>query len=834
MPEDTTRVNVRAAAATGTNYGATTINNDSLSRAVLADASDDLDSHVIRIQRDDARLGTHEPVPPAKHPPKRSCRQRLITVFAWLFDFVTVSISLIDVVSDVLVALQFMRDGHSVWAWLVFGCFANSNVIYSAIIVQCVFKDKNNEMGYYQHVWRPLTYWPRPMLFVLVFPFAQLSPTLNYVFQTFFIKKRNGDAYDEQYRPRVVGIKVAEEAHTVAKEEHEAIKESVETMGRLQDALRKQFYTHGMLFAETVVEAIPQSIIQLLAITFLGSPSNLQVFSMALSLLSVVSKGYFLSVSCDLRVFAIKFLVVSHDVFSLFYVFCSIVSKDGPHEATIFGGLDVSYLTYIWFVKVMVVAATGVLALTLLGLTVLAGHFLGLPNAQLSWSDVKFGLVFTLGCIFGFIPALLALEGMQLIWLLLILTAHEPPTSSIPTAAMLFSFLQGKAQKSSSGAASTSSLSSKAPPVRASEWQRRLAYLHGAAYNHFLVHGFTPVNIYRYGPRYKVPLDDTARLQLHLEGSMREALLDARRHRAPAGVPGRFVLPWWKAATSSGTSDNVAVDDSWVDQCKSEEDIERDPVVCKEIMDALASRFYYTASLVDSTVVSRTELLQRHEKLVAAVEGERTRLAQLDLVPREQAEALSDFIVSEVYAPGRMRGQHLKQKPLIRIHVGGDPALGAILRKLFVIFHVVNGIGTVVSFVYPLINYPLHFATQNLLQHICFGLLVASLVLVVPLAPTLVDYVNFVFQHEDVVAFVGREKYSYEREYNTACVAELGKLIAAYHLPSSTHVLRDAVPPELVPTDVLGVVARFLPENALDLSKLSIQQCRALKRSIPT
>jgi hypothetical protein len=134
----------------------------------------------------------------------------------------------------------------------------------------------------------------------------------------------------------------------------------------------------------------------------------------------------------------------------------------------------------------------------------------------------------------------------------------------------------------------------------------------------------------------------------------------------------------------------------------------------------------------------------------------------------------------------------------------------------------------------PLVNYPMHFHTQNLLQHICFVLLAGSLVLTLRFAPFCKRYLNFLPVCHSIQSFVGREKYSYEKDYNRHAIANLSKLIAKYHLPQSMHILRATIPNELLPQDVLGVVSSFLPAEGngaegIAVQDLSLAECRKLR-----
>ncbi|CUG86448.1 transmembrane protein, putative, partial [Bodo saltans] len=220
-----------------------------------------------------------EPLP--SPPSSSNWSHKLITVFGWSFDFFTVAVSITDVISDLLVAVQFLRDGHTLWAWLVFGAFINSSIVYYIVLTSTVFH-KHNEafmIGCDHIIKERYREWPWLLRFLMVLPFSQLAPAGTYMFHTFIMPhwrktaiRRSGLSDLRGKTHKLLGGQTA-----VHREEADAVQGTFTVVGRLQDAVKRQVVTHGMLFAETIVESIPQSIIQLLAITFLGAPSTLQV-----------------------------------------------------------------------------------------------------------------------------------------------------------------------------------------------------------------------------------------------------------------------------------------------------------------------------------------------------------------------------------------------------------------------------------------------------------------------------------------------------------------------------------------------------------------------------
>ena len=296
---------------------------------------------------------------------------RALSLLGWGFDLFTVAISVTDVVADLLVAVQFLEEGHSLWGWLVLGFFFNSTVVYALILTGTMMNRSNSEFQVEgTHI---LPGWmlsgPKAKRFLLVLPLAQLAPSGMYVLQTFVmpcLRARAAGRHGGGNTPAAGSLPtpsassmtrngVGDAFAAVDRGEAAEVADTFLMMGRLRAALEKQVVTHGMLLAETLVESVPQSIVQLLAMTFLGTPSVVQSVSLALSLLSVVTKAYFVSLSCDFKMFVFKFATVAFDVMSMFYIFATVLSSSRSSDVALFGGsLRVSYLAYAWVVKLVV------------------------------------------------------------------------------------------------------------------------------------------------------------------------------------------------------------------------------------------------------------------------------------------------------------------------------------------------------------------------------------------------------------------------------------------------------------------------------------------------
>jgi hypothetical protein len=68
--------------------------------------------------------------------------------------------------------------------------------------------------------------------------------------------------------------------------------------------------SHGGFICESIVESIPQSILQMAFIVATGQVSGLNVYSIGLSILSVASKSFMISHSIHGPTFAFKYVYV--------------------------------------------------------------------------------------------------------------------------------------------------------------------------------------------------------------------------------------------------------------------------------------------------------------------------------------------------------------------------------------------------------------------------------------------------------------------------------------------------------------------------------------------
>ena len=244
------------------------------------------------------------------------------------FDLSTVALGILDVISDVLVCIEFYNSRLFVSFGICLLIIVNANIVYTHFAVEqgllkspplfgCAGVRIYKALG--RHPWK------RSILYSLVFPVAQVLPALNWFLCTFLPEKEKGSQ------------KPAPRANLM--------------IDSLHGALEQHWRTHGLFFVETVVEAIPQSILQVVVITIRQEVTPVQILSVALSIVSILSKAYALSLSLDMKVFFLKMMMLSYDVLAMFFSFSSLFTR--PYDSQqcyllFWGQCHVSPLACVW------------------------------------------------------------------------------------------------------------------------------------------------------------------------------------------------------------------------------------------------------------------------------------------------------------------------------------------------------------------------------------------------------------------------------------------------------------------------------------------------------
>ena len=156
-----------------------------------------------------------------------------------------------------------------------------------------------------------------------------------------------------------------------------------------------------------------------------------------------MSKGYVVSRAADVQVVVFKFVLAAHDLFSLFYIFSTLIGKEEPKEAALFGnegGLYVSHLSYGWLICCVIAAVYWTMFLSCTGVVMILHRCFvrarGFRAKDLGFTLLIIGAYFVL-CI----PVVIAAVGTQLLWLVGYIASQEPRTEYHPTMATMFRFV---------------------------------------------------------------------------------------------------------------------------------------------------------------------------------------------------------------------------------------------------------------------------------------------------------------------------------------------------------------------------------------------------------
>lgn len=212
------------------------------------------------------------------------------------FDVTTASVSLADIITDVLVALEFYEGGH-------YGFCAVSLAIFLAAQLSYAFM--------FTATFAPSASPPRQILvFTLTLPFAQLVPIFAWIESLHFpaIVRAMGK----------LGLVSSQGAASRAVDS--------DSDDQLWSAIQSKYSAHAGFLLEAVVEAVPQGLLQTVFVVVYGELTAINALSLAFSLIVLCSKGWIFSYSLHRVTFIFNSLCIVSDVFGLFATVCWLSS----------------------------------------------------------------------------------------------------------------------------------------------------------------------------------------------------------------------------------------------------------------------------------------------------------------------------------------------------------------------------------------------------------------------------------------------------------------------------------------------------------------------------
>lgn len=282
-----------------------------------------------------------------------------------MFDIGTVVVSITDVLTDVTVILSYHSRGFMTFFWLSSGVLFISSLVFSIMFVGIFLQDRCNLFQNLKDDYK-LSKTTNLLLHFLVAavlsPFGQTFPVIIWAAETFYphqhranaaagavtledgrleLKKPLSDAEIEDMIERhgLMGDAAAE-----LRERN--LKMRWEQGDQLREYLKKQMLKHAPFVGEAITESVPQSLIQLVALIVIGqmvageddadgSVDWLSVLSIILSIVSIISKSYIVSISMVRSIFTFKMLAITYDTIALFYIFSSLFLGDSSDPGAI-------------------------------------------------------------------------------------------------------------------------------------------------------------------------------------------------------------------------------------------------------------------------------------------------------------------------------------------------------------------------------------------------------------------------------------------------------------------------------------------------------------------
>ena len=177
------------------------------------------------------------------------------------FDIISAMVSLLDLTTDIIIMITWYNLGRMVFFWISVGILICAQFSYISIFYF--------NHGTFEHLWRSFI----SLIFTLPF-----SPFLSFIF--YLVADQDSvtrdiiDKYLCCYNFDWNSQYIDEQASPQKK------------------FLKKKLYRHLGFILEALIEAFPQSILQLTAIVYYNEPNAISIISILISMTSVCSKIY--------------------------------------------------------------------------------------------------------------------------------------------------------------------------------------------------------------------------------------------------------------------------------------------------------------------------------------------------------------------------------------------------------------------------------------------------------------------------------------------------------------------------------------------------------------
>jgi hypothetical protein len=231
-----------------------------------------------------------------------------------VYDILSFFLSIFDVISDILITREFYLQERWSFFYISVAIFFIAQLCYS-----CLFLALYDDAG---------SIWQKIIQFCMIFPIAQAVPAIIWL-QSF-----NFAWLDKLFR--LLKLRVHKPPATPSVQPN-----------KLKAFINRKLLTSGGFLVESVVESIPQCLLQMVAIVTLGFSqlSTLQLVSFLLSLISIASKSVVGSYSFHYPTFIFNIFCFITDLFAVFCLVSWLFLPITPEIS------HLAPLNSLWYIK---------------------------------------------------------------------------------------------------------------------------------------------------------------------------------------------------------------------------------------------------------------------------------------------------------------------------------------------------------------------------------------------------------------------------------------------------------------------------------------------------
>lgn len=241
----------------------------------------------------------------------------------YFYDFAAVGISTSDIVTDLLVVREFYLAEKWAVAYVATIILVCAQIFYLMFFYGIYIDDSEKLNG--KHC-------KQTIIILLMLPFGQLVPLFMWI---------------EAHRFGWL-LKVMEYIGLMVRDRPEAYGEGDDLLVWIQNTFRK----HGGFVIEAFLEALPQSILQMVAILYYQEATTLSICSIILSMTSVASKGIIMSYSMNWHSFVFNSVCFAADIFGIFASLSWVFYKNNQDDGST-SLVNEDTFAQIWFYQLV-------------------------------------------------------------------------------------------------------------------------------------------------------------------------------------------------------------------------------------------------------------------------------------------------------------------------------------------------------------------------------------------------------------------------------------------------------------------------------------------------